>query len=91
MEALRDRYYSDDLTPTARNRKLAKQVGTTLSQVQRIIRKDLGVSIDMLDDLSRAFDCTPTDLLTPYFAEKFREAQSTEKLLEGRTRPRRPL
>jgi DNA-binding Xre family transcriptional regulator len=68
VKGLRDSVYASLPNETQRNRKLAADVGTTLSQVQRIISSSVGVSIDMLEGLSRALHCRPQDLLTPYFS-----------------------
>jgi DNA-binding Xre family transcriptional regulator len=68
VEALRDRKFETLPTVTARNKELAKRAGTTLSQIQRVISKDLGTSVDLIERLATALECRPQDLLEPYFA-----------------------
>jgi DNA-binding Xre family transcriptional regulator len=68
VEALRDRKFEALPTVTARNKELAKLAGTTLSQIQRVISKDLGTSVDLIERLATALECRPQDLLEPYFA-----------------------
>lgn len=67
VRVLRDRQYADLPNETARNKQLAEDSGTTLSQIQRIIAQDLGTSVDYVEQLSHALGCRPQDLLTPYF------------------------
>ena len=52
---------------THRNKQLAEKAKTTPSQIDRIIKCDVGLSIDGLELLATAFRCQPRDLLTPYF------------------------
>lgn len=68
VASLRDRRYGGFSSETARNKQLAKDAGTTPSQIQRILAADLGTSIDMLDALARALNCRPFELLIPYFS-----------------------
>jgi DNA-binding Xre family transcriptional regulator len=68
VEALRDKKFAALPNVTARNKELAKQAGTTLSQIQRVISTDLGTSVDLIERLSGALECRPQDLLEPYFA-----------------------
>lgn len=68
VEALRDAVFADLPNVTARNKKLAEKSGTTLAQVQRICRGELGTSIDYVEWLADALNVRPHDLLTPYFA-----------------------
>lgn len=67
VEQLRDQVYSELRTPTARNNRLAEQSGIAPSQIQRIIARDLGTSIDYLEMLAKPLGVRPQDLLTPYF------------------------
>lgn len=67
VRLLRDQQYADLPNETARNKQLAEDSGTTLSQIQRIIAQDLGTSVDYVEQLSHALGCRPQDLLTPYF------------------------
>lgn len=67
LKSLRDVRYHDLGSDTAKNSQLAKDGGTTLSQIQRILAQSVGPSIDQLEGLSRALKCSPADLLTPYF------------------------
>lgn len=68
VEALRDRKFAALPNPTARNKELAKLADTTLSQIQRVISKELGTSVDLVERIASALDCRPQDLLEPYFA-----------------------
>lgn len=68
VEVLRDEVFADLPNVTARNKKLAEKVGTTLGQVQRICAGELGTSIDYVEWLADALNVRPHDLLTPYFA-----------------------
>lgn len=65
---LRDRLFHETKTVTGRNTALAKAVGTSQSQVQRVVGAKSGVSIDALESFARALGCRPQDLVTPYFA-----------------------
>jgi hypothetical protein len=66
--AFRDRIYAGLPTTTARNRALAKDADTTLSQIQRVISMELGTSVDLIEALATALRVRPQDLVTPYFA-----------------------
>jgi DNA-binding Xre family transcriptional regulator len=68
VEALRDLKFQYLPNATTRNRELAKEAGTTLSQIQRVISTELGTSVDLVERLAKALDCRPQDLLEPYFA-----------------------
>lgn len=65
---LRDRVYGDMPHTTARNKALAKDADTTLSQIQRICEGNVALGIDMLEAIAIALKVRPQDLLTPYFA-----------------------
>lgn len=67
--ALRDSHprYKDLPNDTARNRALAKDADLSPSQVFRVIKRELGASIDIVEALARALEARPQDLLTPYF------------------------
>src|SRR5687768_11842497 len=52
VRVLRDQRYADLPNETARNKQLAEDSGTTLSQIQRIIAQDLGTSVDQIEQLS---------------------------------------
>lgn len=68
---LRDLTFSDLTTKTARNNELARLLGSTLSQVQRICgesEQKSGISIDFLESLAEVFSCAPSDIVTPYFS-----------------------
>lgn len=69
VSALRDRHYAVLPSVTARNRKLAEDIGTTLSQLQRIVAGTVGTSIDQIETLSKRLKCRPQDLLTPYYMQ----------------------
>jgi len=62
------RKYSNLSNTTARNRALAKDAETTLSQIQRVIAGEVAIGVDLVEMLAKAFGCRPQDLLTPYFA-----------------------
>jgi transcriptional regulator with XRE-family HTH domain len=76
--ALRDRKFSHARSETGRNKLLARASGTTLSQIQRICEAKLGTGIDMLEWLAQAFETTPANLVTPYFATQETAAPETE-------------
>jgi hypothetical protein len=67
VRELRDQRYADLPNETARNKQLADDSGSTLSQIQRVIAQDLGTSVDFVEQLASALGCRPQDLLTPYF------------------------
>jgi len=54
---------------TARERALAKDAGLAPSQIQRIIKGQVGASIDHIEWLSMALEVRPQDLLTPHFGQ----------------------
>lgn len=70
IAALRDFKYKDLPNETQRNKALAKATDTTISQIQRIIKCELGISIDWLEPLAAALDTRPQDLVTPYFSAR---------------------
>lgn len=82
---LRDEVFSDMRSKTARNKKLAEESGTTLSQIQRIIDQQVGTSVDQLDSLAKALKCSPADLMSPYFQRKA-AVQQEKQPSEGRPR-----
>ncbi len=53
---------------TARNKALAAQIGTKLSQLQRITEGKIGTSIDTIEWLALALGVAPHQLLIPNFA-----------------------
>jgi len=65
---LRDLKFGHLTTATARNKALAVQAGTALSQVQRILDQKLACGVDMLEQLAAVLEVSPCDLITPYFA-----------------------
>jgi hypothetical protein len=67
LKRLRDRKYAKERTETARNKKLAADSDTTLSQIQRILDLKLAPGIDIVERLAGALEVRPMDLLTPYF------------------------
>jgi hypothetical protein len=69
VKALRDQKFSQLKNDTARNKALAKAADTTLSQIQRILKCEVGTGIDLLESLAKTFGARPQDLLTPYYAE----------------------
>lgn len=81
VEALRDKKFAALPNVTARNKELAKQAGTTLSQIQRVISTDLGTSVDLVERLATALECRPQDLLEPYFA--YNKAAKTVRVAES--------
>lgn len=92
VQLLRDRAFHNKTTVTARNEALAKRAGTSLSQVQRIVKAKAGVSIDALEAFAKALECRPQDLITPYFAYQGVVQRSDEKPSSGagpRTFPHR--
>lgn len=75
VRRLRDEKYRDLRSETARNKKLASDSDTTLSQVQRILSQELAPGIDIVERIARAFDARPHDLLTPYFGMSYQETR----------------
>ncbi len=73
VKKLRDLKFADLPNETARNRKLAQDAGTTLSQIQRIILQTLSPGVDMIERLAAALDARPQDMLTPYFGTTVRQ------------------
>jgi hypothetical protein len=84
IKALRDLKYKELLSETARNKALAKDSDVSASQIQRIVKYELGTSVDHIEAIARALDTRPQDLLTPYFA-----AKHTSGPITLRTRRRR--
>lgn len=70
VASLRDKRYEALGSVTARNRQLAEDANTTLSQIQRILSMELGTSIDLIARMARALKVRPHDLLTPYFSAR---------------------
>lgn len=68
VRALRDHSYRAHPTDTSRNRALARDADTTLSQIQRILAGSVGIGIDLLEAIAQVFGVRPQDLITPYFA-----------------------
>lgn len=68
LAVLRNRAFPALATITAKNLALAKAADTTLSQIQRVLSRELGTSIDLLARIANALKVRPQDLLTPYFA-----------------------
>jgi transcriptional regulator with XRE-family HTH domain len=69
VSVLRDRHRRYKVLPnaTARNKALAKDADVSPSQIHRIIKADLGASIDIVERIATALEVRPQDLLTPYF------------------------
>lgn len=67
LEVLRDKRYPKLATPTARNRKLASEAKIAPSQIQRMLAREFGPSIDYLEFLAGPLGVRPQDLITPYF------------------------
>jgi hypothetical protein len=65
---LRDQRYARLPHDTARNKALAKDADTTLSQIQRVIAGEVAVGVDLVESLATALRVQPRDLLTPYLA-----------------------
>lgn len=76
VRKLRDRKYAALPHETARNRALAKDAHTVMSQIQRILELALAPGVDMIENLATALEVRPQDLLTPYFANSV--SQSSE-------------
>lgn len=85
---LRDQKYPPDkfTSMTARNRALAKDSGVSKNQIDRILAKTQGTTVDQLEWLAEALGVRPQDLVTPYFTRgervtpisaKRRKAQSS--------------
>lgn len=65
VKAQRDVRYLKLGTATARNEQLAKAVGCSVSQIERIISGELGTSVDYIEALAKALDVEPHELLMP--------------------------
>jgi hypothetical protein len=68
VRRLRNKKYAALPHETAMNRALARDAGTVLAQIQRILGLELSPGIDMVEQLAGALEVRPADLLTPYFA-----------------------
>jgi len=68
VSRLRDLKFPDLPNATARNRALAKEIDSTLSQIQRILALRVGTSIDTIEQLAQTFGISPAQLLSPYLA-----------------------
>lgn len=82
VRTLRDRKWPELSSDTARNAALARASGIAPSQIHRILRCELGTSIDYLEMLASALDVRPQDLVTPYYqgsAEDMEDAGATGK------------
>lgn len=66
VRILRDQQYAHLPHITARNKALAKDADTTLSQVQRVIAGEVATGVDIVESLAEALHKRPHDLLTPY-------------------------
>jgi DNA-binding Xre family transcriptional regulator len=79
VSILRDRHrrYRVLSNATARNKALAKDADVSPSQIHRIIKADLGASIDIVERIATALEVRPQDLLTPYFV---REATTVREI-----------
>lgn len=80
---LRDRMYTTQIPETTRNKNLARDAQTTLSQVQRVITGELGTSVDIIERLATALRVRPQDLITPYFSPPPGILQPGEDLSES--------
>jgi hypothetical protein len=69
VKELRDKWFASLPNETQRNKAIAKEMETTLSQVQRIVNGTVGLSIDQVELLAKVLRCRPQDLLTPYFGQ----------------------
>lgn len=88
VRQLRDVKYEPLPNVTAMNKALAKDADSTLSQIQRVIAGELAAGIDLIERLSMALSVTPSELMTPYFAQKQRSAaQAQQSPFESRTPP----
>lgn len=85
MLRLRDWRFSEMPTATARNRALAKQSGTSLSQIQRILEQKLACGVDMLEQIASVLEVSPRDLITPYFARS--QANEARSAAENKKNP----
>jgi transcriptional regulator with XRE-family HTH domain len=77
---------------TNKNKALAEKAGISLSQVQRILSKNLGTSIDNVEWLAGVFGVRPQDLLTPYFSDNFEQRVTPpDSVTDGDGRHKAPL
>ena len=68
VKGLRDYWFSQIRSETARNKAVARLARTSLSQLQRITKAEKDIGIDRLEPLAMALKCAPHELLTPYFS-----------------------
>lgn len=73
VKAFRDIKFKDATSDTAKNRLLAKAADCSPSQIQRILKSELGTGIDEIERIALALDAKPADLITPYFSARFSE------------------
>lgn len=73
VRRLRDVAYKTLPNTTARNKALAKDADTTPSQIQRVTAGELAAGIDLIERLAGALRVMPSELMTPYFAQKMDE------------------
>lgn len=78
---LMDRTYPADKykTTTARRWKLAEDSGVSKNQIDRIIAKSQGTSVDQLEWLAAPLGVRPQDLVTPYFTRSDRVTPISSK------------
>lgn len=79
LSALIDAYPSKATSLTNRYMDVAKKLGTSLSQVQRLVQGSVGTSIDQLAVLAKIFHVTPCDLLDPALTVKRQQPQEIRK------------
>lgn len=63
---LRRRYPKLDNT-TARQKAFGHDCGVSFSTVQRIMKQEVGASLDVIEQMSTQLQCAPYQLLTPYY------------------------
>ncbi len=73
VSELRDKKYAYLATATDRNRALAEEMESSLSQVQRLVAGKVGTSSDAIEQLASVFYVEPNQLLIPYFSNSITE------------------
>jgi transcriptional regulator with XRE-family HTH domain len=85
--------YAELENDTGKNRALAKDADTTLSQIQRVLNQQVSPGIDLVERIANAFGVRPQDMLTPYFGATATtiavEAPNREPTRPARAAPRK--
>lgn len=83
---LRDKKFAYLSTVTDRNRALAEEIDSSLSQIQRIVAGKVGPSTDTVELLANAFYVEIGQLLFPYFSNNISEDFYASKRAKDKSR-----